>query len=203
MHSERLRCLCKAIKSQRWLLWHIWGRTTIVQGEEGGGVPGQKTQGVNVRLAKASRVAIYSSVKKQTEPLRAHSHAPDQHPREPLSSLCRSHPREVKWCHCTCNCRLLLVLERHSGGFPGSKNISRHDAKWAQPLGWQDAPSWGLFTFIASLFPLTLEFRKQFRLTYNLSLCSYFALDLIVLSSAWGLKQESGEFPFKTINVYF
>ena len=41
-HIKRLDCLQKMIKSQRQLLWHVVGRTAIIQGGEGGDVPEQK-----------------------------------------------------------------------------------------------------------------------------------------------------------------
>lgn len=108
--------------------------------------------------------------------------------RASLSCLCSIHPREVKRWHCTCNCRFFLTLERSSGGFPGSKNISWQEGDCAQPLAWQDAISWGLFTFIFFLFPLTLEFTEHFRLTYNLFLRSHIPEDLTVLRSTGELK---------------
>ena len=178
MPSRRLNCLQKPTKSQRQILQHILGRTAIIQEGERGDVPGKKKKNLRGKslLSKARKgchLHLCQEIK-QTEPLfRAHSCAPNQRPREPLRSLCSSHPREVKWCHCTCNCRFLLMLERLSGGFPGSKNTLWQDGKCAQPLTWQDAISWGLFTFLSFSFYSDFKSPKQFTLTYNLSSYCY------------------------------
>lgn len=164
------------IKRQRQVVRHVLGRTAIIQRGEGGDIPGQKIKGVNVCLTKPQRVQFTSESRNKTNRIFFSEHIPAPQTDVSLSEFFVLQAPLERY-----NSAIVLVIAGSSLFWRERLRRVSGVQKYIVAM-WRACPTpcmtrhYFLRSFyIFFLFPLTLEFTKQFTLTYNLSLCNYFS----------------------------